>query len=638
MPIRRPPRRSPGRSNKQNWNDRVRENSVVRTFGPLSGPFNLNIPNVVVPNASQEEQGRSMTRQQLLSVQGHQQQDKDNIEPHTSSLSQVAWAIRLINAINDQKLTTRINVSDLAETFALALPSRYKDQSTQTLDFSNTEATKSIYDRILIPSPNSETSGISTTHTSTNPDQDMIRSDDTVGIQVSEPPRSEAYRTERDNDGDDNKEQRSSNDPIYYVVMPHMEELRASTQNKSQDALCDGGATAEVQIDGGAGVSLDMEGEQQQQQQQEGGGRVGGGRVVPERVEVSSVSYLSVPETYSRRPSTADRVIEKLQVEKVEGGGLSIQGVALASNCHVTLCVFGVFFMLAGVILSYVSYNASVKARMGDEDSPKGSTEAMSSVSQMRMIGPSFLVLGLLMLGLGISLFVLAKKISRDEKMKQMVISEQQLFQLENSFCYANTMTTPLHTTAPAPHQQYPILAVRRNSWWMDPSLQDYSSPVVDARDSSVQCPSPIGEVVGDTPPRPLTPSPLDLLPDHSGPSADIACFPAAPNPEPVGDLVTLLPVADQDQVTPPRPPLSLPMLVPEPHPSSSMSSDLRPSTSKSPTGAQGRRSPVLMPFSNTQIPSIQVTAAPPVGPVLPRLSRHHSSHMDSRPTTADSR
>ncbi|KAK3880650.1 hypothetical protein Pcinc_014873 [Petrolisthes cinctipes] len=632
MPIRRPPRRSPGRSNKQNWNDRVRENSVVRTFGPLSGSFNLNIPNVVVPNASQEEQGRSVTRQQVLSVQGPQQQDNENTESHTSSLSQVAWAIRLINALNNKKLTTRINVSDLAETFALALPSRYKDKSTQTLDFSNTEATKSIYDRILVPSPNSETSGISTNHTSTNQHHDMIRSDDTVGIQVSEPPRSEAYRTERDNDDDDvNTEQRSSNDPVYYVVMPHIEELRASTQHKSQDALSDGGATAEVQIDGGTSVSLDLEGEQES--------RVGGGsRVVPERVEVSSVSYLSVPDTYSRRPSTADRVIERLQVEKVEGGGLSIQGVGLASNCHVTLCVFGVFFMLAGVILSYISYNATVKARMGNEDAPKGSTEAMSSVSQMRMIGPSFLVLGLLMLGLGISLFVLAKKISRDEKMKQMVISEQQLFQLENSFCHANTMTTPLHTTAPAPHQQYPILAVRRNSWWMDPSLQDYGTPAVDARDSSVQCPSPINEVLGDTPPRPLTPSPLDLLPDHSGPSADIACFPATPNPEPVGDLVTLLPVADQDQVTPPRPPLSLPMLVPEPHPSSSMSSDLRPSTSKSPTGAQGRRSPVLMPFSNTQIPSIQVTAAPPVGPVLPRLSRHHSSHMDSRPTTADSR
>lgn len=78
-----------------------------------------------------------------------------------------------------------------------------------------------------------------------------------------------------------------------------------------------------------------------------------------------------------------------------------------------------------------------------------------------------------------------------------------------------------------------------------------------------------------------------------------------------MGDLVTLLPVADEDQVTPPRPPLSLPLLpLPEPNPSSSMSSDLRPSTSKSPMGNQGRRSPVLMPFSNTQIPSIQVSRA----------------------------
>ena len=46
-----------------------------------------------------------------------------------------------------------------------------------------------------------------------------------------------------------------------------------------------------------------------------GGGQVGNGRRLHDPVEVSSVTYLSVPETpVTRRPSTADLVIEKLQV------------------------------------------------------------------------------------------------------------------------------------------------------------------------------------------------------------------------------------------------------------------------------------------------------------------------------------
>lgn len=63
------------------------------------------------------------------------------------------------------------------------------------------------------------------------------------------------------------------------------------------------GAAAEVDVRGGGpGVGA-------------GGQQVGTGRRLPDPVEVSSVTYLSVPETpASRRPSTADLVIEKLQV------------------------------------------------------------------------------------------------------------------------------------------------------------------------------------------------------------------------------------------------------------------------------------------------------------------------------------
>ncbi|XP_063888946.1 uncharacterized protein LOC135115854 isoform X2 [Scylla paramamosain] len=425
--------------------------------------------------------------------------------------------------------------------------------------------------------------------------------------------------------------------------------LRASTPHKSQD-LASEGASAECSVEvrgGGQAVGV-------------GGQQVGSARRMPDPVEVSSVTYLSVPETpVSRRPSTADLVIEKLQVEKVEGGGLSIQGVSLASNCHVTLCVFGVFFMLAGVVLSYISYSVTLGAdEEGSEGKEKGPEEHLASVSQMRMIGPAFLVVGFLMVGLGITLFVLARKISRDEKAKQLVISEQQLCELESSFSYS--AASPMHTAYPAPNQPYPILAVRRNSWWVDSMPKDAATSA-EAQDSAVQCPSPIEESVGGTPTRILTPVPLELLPDLSDPIADIACFPPsstqtgfspdAQSPPPSRDDGDMDKEANLMEVRSDIPTLFT--AAQEIRPSSTLSripsgeaapprltngQDMRGGMLKPSSAAQSRSHGVSVPSSAGQIPSIQVTAATPVLPPLPRLSRHHSSRPDSRPTTADSR
>ncbi|XP_050695954.1 uncharacterized protein LOC126985288 isoform X2 [Eriocheir sinensis] len=434
--------------------------------------------------------------------------------------------------------------------------------------------------------------------------------------------------------------------------------LRSSTPHKSQD-LANEGAAAEVDVRGG-GLGMGA-----------GGQQGGTGRRLPDPLEVSSVTYLSVPETPdSRRPSTADLVIEKLQVEKVEGGGLSIQGVALASNCHVTLIVFGVFFMLAGVVLSYVSYSVPLGA---GEEGPEGKEKAaepedhLASVAQMRMIGPAFLIVGFLMVGLGITLFILARKISRDEKAKQLVISEQQLCELESSFSY--TAPSPLHTAYPAPHQQYPILAVRRNSWWID-SVQRDGATTGEAQDSAIQCPSPIEESREGSPKRILTPVPLEKLPDLAEPpAADIACFPPSTShsglspdvqtPPPVpeeaeasgfyntsdregsptevrNDIPVLSTAAQELQrramagseygyATPPR-------LIAE-------GQDMRSAAMFKPSSAaQSRSHGVPVPSSAGLIPSIQVTVATPVLPPLPRLSRHHATRPDSRPTTADSR
>ncbi|XP_076050041.1 uncharacterized protein LOC143030722 isoform X2 [Oratosquilla oratoria] len=268
-----------------------------------------------------------------------------------------------------------------------------------------------------------------------------------------------------------------------------------------------------------------------------------------EHLEVSSVSYLTVPPTpnvAARRPSTADLVIEKLNVEKVDGGGLSISGVALASNCHVTLLIFGCFFLLAGIVLSYVSYSSALTIPSSSLESPssaatksQGNLENLQGSSsggveggggkgeggeagfqmegktqglranpaaeeevphavQMRIIGPVFLLVGFLMFSIGLALLGLSKKITKDEKAQQKALSELQLCQLENSFnASRTTAASPLHTPLALPGQEpYPVLAIRRGSWWLDPTPIESPRPALETltgtrRDSN---PLPQGE------------------------------------------------------------------------------------------------------------------------------------------------
>ncbi|XP_045602294.1 uncharacterized protein [Procambarus clarkii] len=469
-----------------------------------------------------------------------------------------------------------------------------------------------------------------------------------------------------------------------YSAGPSYIMMKASAPQKSRGMFDEELVEAEADGYGGDGGT-------------DGGGisslKTGGGP--PEPVEVTSVSYLSVPDDVSedRRPSTADIVIEKLRVEKVEGGGLSIQGVVLASHCHVTLCVFGVFFMVAGVILSYVSYSVNMEAgdKAGEDQEEKmqedeagasqeeapgdqqeggktGETHEVSRVVQMRTIGPVFLAVGVLMLFLGLILFALARKIGHDEKAKQRALADQQLCQLENSFSYANSSSSPLHTAAPAPHQQYPILSVRRNSWWVDPGMKKAGgvfSNIGTHKDTVLHGPSPLRESESP-PPLIMTPLPLELLPDASDTYnyKDIACFPRPTNmgPLPVTEQ-QVLPLeeggADLTTTVASQPEGGDDLTTATDHPSLSSipaasCTDWRSTTPLLSCAEQELRTAVLVPSSATlprthgtstmhtssKLPVIQVTEpqpqTPPVPVVLPRLSRHCSTRPDSRPTTAD--
>ncbi|KAF2346773.1 hypothetical protein FHG87_022470, partial [Trinorchestia longiramus] len=101
-------------------------------------------------------------------------------------------------------------------------------------------------------------------------------------------------------------------------------------------------------------------------------------------VEDEGISFLSVPNVPFRRPSTADVMIEKFRVERNDGGGLLISGVALSPHCHLTLIICGAFCLLAGSVLTYVAFgstnNASYRlSSVTTNTSPGPSLEAFKS-------------------------------------------------------------------------------------------------------------------------------------------------------------------------------------------------------------------------------------------------------------------
>ncbi|KAB7497626.1 hypothetical protein Anas_06277 [Armadillidium nasatum] len=96
----------------------------------------------------------------------------------------------------------------------------------------------------------------------------------------------------------------------------------------------------------------------------------------------------------------------------------------------------------------------------------------------MRIIGPIFIVLGIIMSLLGWGLFAISRKISRNEKEQRLLNSALQLCQLENTFKRSKvqqTNSSNLYTlTAPTQDQSYPVLSLRRGSFWIEPTPVEY--------------------------------------------------------------------------------------------------------------------------------------------------------------------
>ena len=123
-----------------------------------------------------------------------------------------------------------------------------------------------------------------------------------------------------------------------------------------------------------------------------------------------------------------------VQVERHEGGGLSISGVVLSAHCHLTLIICGVFCLLAGILLTYVGYGtqyrdfvshevdkSDVKMNASGQHSSKPTAESLIGHTkahpdgpahhQLRIVGPICVFTGFLMIFVGLTLFMLGRKV-----------------------------------------------------------------------------------------------------------------------------------------------------------------------------------------------------------------------------------
>ncbi len=146
--------------------------------------------------------------------------------------------------------------------------------------------------------------------------------------------------------------------------------------------------------------------------------------------------------TSSLRPSTSSRpesVLEKLKIETSDDGGgigITIGGVFISANCSIILIVMASIFILVGSILSAISF----RPRDINEELDRFLSR-QEWASQLKVIGPVTLVVGLIMLIMGTTFCFLGWKVTKDDErrfnessMTSSVIKASFLFTIKRHF------------------------------------------------------------------------------------------------------------------------------------------------------------------------------------------------------------
>lgn len=123
--------------------------------------------------------------------------------------------------------------------------------------------------------------------------------------------------------------------------------------------------------------------------------------------------------SYAKRLSITSRpesVIERLRIESSDdgrGAGITIGGTFISANCSIILVVMASIFMVVGTILTAISY----RPRDYGEEMERF-MERQEWSSQLKIIGPIFILIGALMAVLGLTFCILGWQVNKAEQRK----------------------------------------------------------------------------------------------------------------------------------------------------------------------------------------------------------------------------
>lgn len=162
--------------------------------------------------------------------------------------------------------------------------------------------------------------------------------------------------------------------------------------------------------------------------------------------------------------SRPDSVIERLRIEKADDGGgtgITIAGVFIAANCNVILLVMAGIFIVVGAILTAISY----RPRDSGEEMEKFKDRQEWS-TQTKVVGPVFLLVGVIMFSAGLVLCLIGWKISKDEREQDYELGNPSL---QRSFSTYDEPYMPTVAQALLRHPSFPLIVP--SAKWMTPKV-----------------------------------------------------------------------------------------------------------------------------------------------------------------------
>ncbi len=106
-------------------------------------------------------------------------------------------------------------------------------------------------------------------------------------------------------------------------------------------------------------------------------------QISPSAYSGISESPFGAPET---RPSTGENVLRRLHVRDEGGGAITLAGVFVSSYCYVIMLVMAGFFLIAGAVLTAVSFDGHEVSRFNEDNATNGTSKEVRKCHNLLFI------------------------------------------------------------------------------------------------------------------------------------------------------------------------------------------------------------------------------------------------------------